>query len=167
MAVFALITVIPFYLFFNEEYGYRQNIIFDLLLGLLAVTAMEQKKYPKAVRISIVALLFLISAVIGGWIIMPMIYILVFYYNKEFKNKAKWFCFFTVLLEIVLSALILLNRQFHFSHYDWTLSQWIYLYGFMLALIPLSFYNTKKAQPIPENISFTYFIRHISLCSFL
>lgn len=144
MAVFALITVIPFYLFFNEEYGYRQNIIFDLLLGLLAVTAMEQKKYPKAVRISIVALLFLISAAIGGWVIMPIIYILVFYYNKEFKNKAKWFCFFTVLLEIVLSALILLNRQFHFSQYDWTLTQWIYLYGFMLALIPLSFYNNKK-----------------------
>jgi len=33
MALFAVVTVIPFYLFFGELYEYRQNIIFDLMLG--------------------------------------------------------------------------------------------------------------------------------------
>ena len=144
MVIFALVSVVPFYIFFHEEYGYRQNIIFDLLLGLLALTALECKKIPKWTRILIVVFLFLVSATIGGWVIMPMIYIMVFYFNKDFKSKAKWFCFFTVLLEVVLAVLILLNRQYHFSGYDWTITQWIYLYGFMLALIPLRFYNGEK-----------------------
>ena len=38
MASFAAISIIPFYLFFHEEYDYRQNIIFDLLLGLLLLS---------------------------------------------------------------------------------------------------------------------------------
>lgn len=146
MAIFAAIAVVPFYLFFHEEYDYRQNIIFDLLLGLLAVVALEHDKFPKWFRICIVVLLFFVSATIGGWVIMPMIYIMVFYFNKDFKNKAKWFCFFTVLLEVVLAILITLNQQYHFSGYDWNIRQWLYLYGFMLALIPLSLYNGQKGQ---------------------
>ncbi len=47
MAAFAAISIIPFYLFFHEEYGYRQNIIFDLLLGLLLLTVLESKKLKK------------------------------------------------------------------------------------------------------------------------
>ena len=144
MAVFAAIAVIPFYLFFHEEYGYRQNIIFDELLALLALCAMNCGTIKKWMRLGLVALIFLISAAIGGWVIMPIVYTLVFYYNKKFSDKAKWFCVFTVLLFVVLSGMILLNRQFHFSDYDWSITQWIYLLGFMLALIPLSAYNGKK-----------------------
>lgn len=141
MLVFALVAVVPFYIFFHEEYGYRQNIIFDLMLALLTLTVLEEKKIKKPIRIILAASLFVVSAVIGGWVIMPIVYVLVFYYNRDFKHQAGWFCFFTILLVVVLSGLILLNRQYHFSSYDWNIPQWLYLLGFMFALIPLSQYN--------------------------
>lgn len=141
MALFAAVAVVPFYVFFHEEYEYRQNIIFDLLLALLTLTFLESKKLQKPMRIALAASMFVVSAIIGGWVIMPIIYVLVFYYNKDFKHRAIWFCFFTVLLVVVLSGAILLNRQYHFSSYDWNIPQWLYLLGFMFALIPLSRYN--------------------------
>ena len=51
MSCFAVVAMIPFYLFFKELYEYRQNIIFDLLLGLLMLTVLEHetlKKWQKA-----------------------------------------------------------------------------------------------------------------------
>lgn len=40
MTFFAAVSVVPFYLFFHEEYAYRQNIIFDYLLALLLLIGM-------------------------------------------------------------------------------------------------------------------------------
>ena len=45
MALFAVVAMLPFYLFFHEIYDYRQNIIFDLLLGLLLLTVLEHKRF--------------------------------------------------------------------------------------------------------------------------
>lgn len=44
MVFFSIVAVLPFYLFFHEVYDYRQNIIFDLLLGLLMLCVLENKK---------------------------------------------------------------------------------------------------------------------------
>lgn len=41
MATFATIAFIPFYLFFGEEYGKRQNIIFDLMLALIGLVIID------------------------------------------------------------------------------------------------------------------------------
>ncbi len=45
MATFAVVAMIPFYLFFGEIYEYRQNIIFDLLLGLMMLVVWENEKF--------------------------------------------------------------------------------------------------------------------------
>ena len=79
MAVFAVITIIPFYIFFHEEYGFRQNIIFDLMLGLILLTVLECKHLPKWGKVVLSILLFATSATIGGWVITPMLFILAFY----------------------------------------------------------------------------------------
>jgi len=144
MSIFALISVVPFYLFFHEEYGYRQNIIFDELLALLSLCAMKCGSLKKAVRIILVILIFIVSFAIGGWPGMPIIYALVFTYNKEFKGRAKWFTFFTLLLAAVVAGMITVSRLFSSGGVGWSYGQSVYLLGFMLALIPLSEYNGEK-----------------------
>ncbi|MCR4674860.1 MAG: diguanylate cyclase [Lachnospiraceae bacterium] len=157
MITFAVISILPFYLFFHEEYEYRQNIIFDLLLALLALCVMENKKWSKPLRILLLALLITVSILIGGWIIMPIIYVLIFYYMETFKKKATWFSFFTVLMVGILSIMILLNQAYHFSKYDWVVEERLYLLGFVFALIPLYFYNGQKGNPIISERHGKYF----------
>lgn len=67
MVTFWLISIVPFYLFFHEEYDYRQNIIFDLLLGLLFLICLNSKKLVLWHKILISVLLFTVSLTVGGW----------------------------------------------------------------------------------------------------
>lgn len=148
MAFFWIAAVIPFYLFFHEVYGYRQNIIFDLLLGLLLLTVLENKKFRLWHKILLGSLLFVVSACIGGWVIMPMLYILVFYYVRDFKKQAVWVCGLTVALQVFLIAAVSLNKIWHFSHYDWPWYEKLYFLGFMLPLFLLKRYNGGKGKNI-------------------
>ncbi|MBP5266728.1 MAG: diguanylate cyclase, partial [Lachnospiraceae bacterium] len=157
MATFAIVSILPFYVFFHEEYGYRQNIIFDLLLALLALTLMEYDRIHVAFRIAGVGALILISAFIGGWVIMPIVYVLIFYYSPNFKTAAKRFALATVVMEVNLIILILMNQKYHFSGYEWTVQERLYLVGFVIALIPLYFYNGKKGSERVSNYFFYLF----------
>ncbi len=148
MALFWVVAMLPFYLFFHEIYDYRQNIIFDLLLGLLMLAVLENKRFRLWQRILLGAGIFAISIGIGGWIIMPILYILVFYYVKGFKNKAAWICGLTVALEVFLIVAVELNRIWHFSQYDWPWYDKLYFLGFMLPLLLLKQYNGEKGRNI-------------------
>lgn len=148
MMLYWIITIIPFYLFFGEMYEYRQNIIFDLLLGLLVLVVLEHKTFKLWQKVILTATLFMISCVIGGWVIMPMLYILVFYYVKDFKNQVKWVCGLTILLEVFLIVAMQLNQIWHFSHYNWPWYDKMYFLGFMLPLFLLKYYNGEKGKDI-------------------
>ncbi|MGN1313860.1 MAG: TraX family protein [Lachnospiraceae bacterium] len=146
MLFFWGVTVIPFYLFFGELYGYRQNIIFDLSLGLMMLAVLENKGFLLWQKIGLGSLLILISIWIGGWVIMPILYILAFYYGKSFKQKVVWICGLTAALEVFLIVAIKLNEIWHFSHYDWPWYDKLYLLGFMLPLFFLKRYNGEKGK---------------------
>ena len=148
MTLFAVVAVLPFYLFFGEMYEYRQNIIFDLLLGLLLLAVLEHKRFKRWQKIVLAGGLFAVSILVGGWILMPMLYILVFYYVKDFKKQAAWVCGLTVTLEIFLIVAVELNRVLHFSRYDWPWYDKLYFLGFMLPLILLKRYNGEKGKPV-------------------
>ncbi len=148
MATFAAISIIPFYLFFGHEYGYRQNFIFDLLLALLSLAVMEKKDLAKPLRYAGLACLIIISALIGGWPIYPILLVLVFYYGKSFKQKAAFVSLFTVLTIGSTVVLIKLNEVYNFApaYADWRWYQWMYFLGFVLALPLLKLYNGKKGE---------------------
>ncbi len=148
MALFWVVAILPFYLFFHEVYEYRQNIIFDLLLGLLMLAVLENRKLKRWQKILLAIGLFSISACIGGWVIMPILYILVFYYVKGFKKQAAWVCGLTVALEIFLIIAVELNRVLHFSHYDWPWYDKLYFLGFMIPLLLLKRYNGEKGKKV-------------------
>lgn len=146
MAAFAALSIIPFYVFFGEEYGYRQNIIFDYLLGLLMLYVLENTKFAKWAKITLVAMLFVISATVGGWIITPSCFILTFYYGRTFKEKVKWFVIADLSTIAFLVTAIILNSKYHFSRYDWVWWDKFYLLGFMLALPLIYSYNGQKGK---------------------
>ena len=157
LALFSVVAVLPFYLFFGELYEYRQNIIFDLMLGAMLLAVLESKKFKIWLKVLLATVLFLTSATIGGWVIMPMLYILVFYYVKGFKNQAKWVVGLTILLQVFLITAIKLNEIWHFSHYEWPWYDKLYLLGFVLPLFFLKHYNGKKGKDIGGRYFFYLF----------
>ncbi len=148
MALFSVVAMVPFYLFFGELYEYRQNIIFDLLLGLLLLAVLECKRLKIWQKVLLSAGLFGISALIGGWVIMPMLYILVFYYVKTFKKQVIWVCGLTITLEVFLIVAMQLNQIFHFSKYNWPWYDKLYFLGFVLPLFFLKYYNGEKGKTV-------------------
>lgn len=157
MASFAVLSMVPFYVFFHEEYYFRQNIIFDLLLALLALSAMEYEKWSKPLRYTVVGLIVVVSLLIGGWVVMPIVYVLIFYYSPNLKDAAKQFVIATVIMEVALIFLIEMNHIYHYSIYDWSVKERLYLVFFVIALIPLHFYNGKKGSSKVSNYFFYFF----------
>lgn len=148
MIAYASISSIPFYVFFHNEYGYRQNIIFDYLLGLLMLTILESDRLKKWQKAALTVLLFAVSIAVGGWIITPELFILSFYYGRTFAEKAKWFILADLATVLFLVVAIILNQKYHFSHYDWVWWDKFYLLGFMLALPLLRAYNGERGRDI-------------------
>lgn len=155
MITFGVLSIIPFYLFFHDEYGYRQNIIFDLLGGLLAITLLDRAKKKWQKVVGMVAI-FGVSMLVGGWPIAPILFIIIFYFGKTFKQQVKWFAIVNVLVVAFLAVAIALNSVYHFSHYDWVWWDKFYLLGFMLAFPLLHCYNGEKGK-VAVNRYFFYF----------
>ena len=163
MAVFAAISIVPFYLFFHEEYEYRQNIIFDYLLALLLLSVLESKRFGKPVKVILSALLVITSFAIGGWPIMPMVYVLIFYYADSFKKQAVWFCSSTVGLVLFMMLAITLNSKLNFypMYSNWVWWDKSYFLGFMLALPLLKRYNGEKGSyPFGRYFFFVFYPAH-------
>lgn len=161
MVFFWLVSVIPFYLFFHEEYEYRQNIIFDLLLSLLFLICLENKKLLKWQKTALCILIFAISLSVGGWPVLPILYVAIFYYSKDFKSSSIWFCITTIALVIIMMAVISLNQTYHFLHYNWIWYEKTYFLGFMLALPLLYLYNGFKGNyPVGRYFFYCFYPLH-------
>ena len=144
LVTFALISILPFYMFFHEEYGFRQNIMFDHLLSLLMLMVLEHKRLNKWLKVLLVILIFAVSMTIAGWPITPQLFTLAFYYGKTFKDKVKWFVIADLSTVIFIAAFAVLNGIYHFAPYDWTWYNRFYLLGFLLALPIIKLYNGQK-----------------------
>lgn len=146
LATFTVVSIVPFYLFFHEEYGYRQSILFDHLLSLLMLTVLERKALKKWQKVLLVTLIFAVSITLAGWPLTPQLFTLAFYYGKTFKNKAKWFVAITVLTLLSVSGLAALNGVYRFAQVSWTWYDRTYLLGFVLALPVIWLYNGEKGN---------------------
>ena len=144
MGAFWMISAIPFYMFFGDMYEYRQNIMLDLLIGLLTTATIADKHKKTPVKVAVVTVLMGISLGVGGWPVLPTLYILIFYFGKDMKHRLKLFVVTTIVFVTGFIGIVLLNNIFHFSSYEWIWYDRVYLYGFLLAAPLLLLYNGKR-----------------------
>lgn len=170
---FAALSILPFYYFFSKEYGYRQNILFDLLCGLCALIITNKQKYTKLQKILLMTGLCIVSLVIGGWPIVLMLFILSFYYFRDsFKKQVIAITGITILLEIVLIAVNLFGAdQFGIFFNENIWYEKLYLLGFVLALPLLKLYNGEKGEtrwhPQLRYCFYVFYPLHLSVLGIL
>lgn len=110
LLIFALISEIPFNLFYSSRFfnPFHQNVMFTLLLGLLAIKVidkMRKDKKGKTIALSIVWLILIAIASVLGFVdygINGVLMILVFYLFRDFP--------FAWLLQLV--GMVLINIVF-------------------------------------------------------
>ncbi len=169
LLVFGVVSAVPFYMFFGEMYKGRQNILIDLLIGLLALAVVGDERNTKSTKIVCVIGLCIISATIGGWPILPMVYILIFYFfRNDFKRMCKWFIGVTVLMVALIIGYSLLNDVVHFTTVHWDWYEKLYLLGFILALPFIRLYNGEKGgNRASSKIFYIYYPAHLLALSLI
>lgn len=99
LLIFALISEIPFDLaFYGMLSFYHQNVFFTLFIGLVTIHLLDNPnkyKYRKGLIYLFATILSIIAGV--DYSFMGLIYILAFYYTKDF-NKAKRFIIIALIL---------------------------------------------------------------------
>ena len=159
MSVFAVASIIPFWLFFHEEYVYRQNFIFDLLLGLLVLTALESS-LAKWAKLTLPLGLAVISVLLGGWPLLPILLILIFYYGKSFRQQAALTAGSVLVTMGVAAGLSAFNATRQLTFLGGLTGEWwqyLYLLGFIAALPLLKLYNGNKGRNVGGRYFFYIF----------
>ena len=146
---FAIITEIPFNLFYSSRWfnPYHQNVLFTLLLGLLAIYVIDnlkKKHKPKNIALSVLWLLLIsVTSVLGftDYGFLGMLTVVMFYVLRDFP--------FAWALQLV--AMILINIVFFegmvipFEILGKTIE--IPTQGFaVFSLIPIWLYGGKKGR---------------------
>ena len=167
LLIFGIISATPFYMFFGSMYGYRQNIIIDLLIALLTIMIAASENNSLSAKIIAIICLGIISATLGGWPILPMVYVLIFYF---FRNKFGKICLFfsiaTVVMVVVVTLFSVINGNTHILNLDWKWYDKLYLLGFVLPLGLIYFYNGEKGgNRFSSTFFYVYYPSHLLVLS--
>ncbi|NLY85299.1 MAG: hypothetical protein GX077_02975 [Tissierellia bacterium] len=142
--IFGLISEIFFdYAFYGRLYFGHQNIFFTLFIGLMAMYFLENKdgKYKISRNMVLFLAIILSTFLFVDYAFMGIIYILAFYYYREYPSKNK-FLRLGIIMLIVNLAFTSLVQQFS-----------------LLALPILYFYNGKlgpKNKPLQLSFYIAY-----------
>ena len=146
---FALITEIPFNLFYSSRWfnPYHQNVLFTLLLGLLAIRVIDNLKKDISAKNIGKSVLWLLLISIGGTLgfvdygFLGVLTVVMFYLCRGYR--------FTPILQLI--GMVLINivffegQVFMFDVFGKTIE--IPSQGFVVfALIPIWLYNGKKGK---------------------
>lgn len=175
LAVFALISWLPFaYFSYGGDWANMNlmhlNVIYTILMGVLAIRVRREMKNPVLKTILIVCLI--LATLPADWATLGVIIILVFdYYYGNFKNQAFAYCVVVLLGGGVLS---LLSLPFYSLLYGMEFPAETYLYslsniGMFLPIVLLGFYNGQKGAGgrFSKWFFYVFYPLHLLLLGFL
>ena len=145
--VFALISEIPFNLFYGSSvfYPFHQNVLFTLLLGLLAIHGIEKARREYTFKNIILAIFTLIGTFFLGALgfvdygVKGILTVVAFYLFKGFP----WAWIGQLISLILLNITFFNGMYFPVSLLGYSID--IKVQGFaILSLIPIWLYNGKK-----------------------
>ena len=167
LLIFGIISATPFYMFFGSMYGYRQNIIIDLLIALLTVMIAANENNSLSAKIISIICLGIISVTLGGWPLLPMVYVLIFYFfRKNFGKICLFFSLATVFCVAVTVILSIADAQLNIINLGWKWYDKMYLLGFILPLGLLYFYNGEKGgNRFSSAFFYVYYPAHLLVLS--
>lgn len=130
--IFAVISELPFDLaFYNKLEFKHQNIFFTLLIGLITMYLLDNRgKYKLNKQMILLFGLFLSLVLSVDYSFIGLIYILSFYYTKDYSNTER----------LYIVGIILLVTNFLFSSFTQQFA--------LFSLFPIYFYN---GEPGPKN----------------
>lgn len=146
---FAVITEIPFNLFYSSRWfnPYHQNVLFTLLLGLLAISVIDKVKKnhtAKNVALSVLWLVLICLASVIGFVdygFLGMITVVMFYLLRDFP-----FAWLAQLVAMVLINIVFFEGQVVPVEVLGRVFE-IPTQGFaVFALIPIWFYGGRKGR---------------------
>lgn len=152
MGYYWILSIYPYYIFFGREQLQRQNALFDLLLALLALGALEKKKLSIYLKIPIMLILFATSIFFGGWPIIAILLTLLFYYHDKWKNQMISITL-SVIVTIICSCFIPMMGVP--SCGNWVLGEKWYMLAFIFSIPIIKLYNGKMGA-IPYTKFFFY-----------
>lgn len=147
LLAFALISELPFNLFYSSRWfnPYHQNVLFTLLLGLMAIKVIDNLKKnhrPKDIALSVLWLLLIVIGSVFGFVdygFLGMLTVVMFYIFRDFPFA--WLC---QLIGMVCINIIFFEGQvIPFELFDKAFE--IPTQGFaVFSLIPIWLYGGRK-----------------------
>lgn len=137
--IFALISQIPYMLFLRTigNTGFTLNILFTLILGLLAITVYEKinKKYLGLIFVLLCSIIAHFAHFDYGWFGIVAIFIF-----HIFKGKK-------ALMNLSFSLAVFIN--YLYNYFTTLRIEYLFIIIFCtLSLIPINLYNGKKGKDI-------------------
>lgn len=173
---FAIITEIPFNLFYSSRFinPYHQNVLFTLLLGLLAINVIDNLKKnhtPKNIALSVLWLLLICVGFVLGFVdygFSGMLMVVMFYILRDFP-----FAFVAQLVAMILINIVFFEGQVVPVEIFGKMFE-IPTQGFaVFSLIPIWLYGGKKGRSskvlqygfyafYPVHMIILYLIKHFA-----
>ncbi|MEA4833270.1 MAG: TraX family protein [Oscillospiraceae bacterium] len=138
LLIFAVISHLPYNLYFGFKFFQATSIIWGLALGLIALTAVKSDRLHFVVKLFVLALCCALS-VTANWNYVAVLWIVVFgLFYGDFKKQMLGFCTVGVICHLIPTYI-----NFGPSHKGYP--HW-YQLGIFLAIPVLALYNGERGK---------------------
>lgn len=141
LSVIWLISIFPYQMFYYKTIGIRQNLIFDILLGTVAIYVLELRGKQIFIKVVLFSIILLVSIHFSSSPLVSICLIVSYYYDDNYlsikKNTIK--ITFTIFLLICLVEAMAVFGAFYVPAELWKIN--LTVLGYMLALPLIRSYN--------------------------